>query len=275
MKVKQRLNNNVVLVDSDKGMIVMGKGIGFKAYPGDYIDEGKIERTFVIKNKEDNDFDKLSLLLEEIPMEYIMLSDTITLNILEDTGISFNFSMVVTIANYIFSAMKRKEANNTLDIPLSWDIKLLYPDEIMLSEMIIDIASKQLKVSLDKSEVVGLALQFITTNNNYQIGADLFGVTKVISDVKLIIQSHFQIKIEQNSIYFTRFITLLLHSLTQEKPQMIPFSPEAINLIIKQYPKSYEFSEKIATYINKNYGIKYTPEEKVYLMIHIENIIQK
>ncbi|EPI05614.1 CAT RNA binding domain protein [Enterococcus faecalis 13-SD-W-01] len=45
MHITQRLNNNFVFVESSKGsqMIVMGKGVGYKAYPGNLINESLIE----------------------------------------------------------------------------------------------------------------------------------------------------------------------------------------------------------------------------------------
>ena len=54
MKIYKVINNNVLSAYDDKKqeVVVMGRGIGFKAKAGDTIDEGKIEKVFHIENSE-------------------------------------------------------------------------------------------------------------------------------------------------------------------------------------------------------------------------------
>lgn len=73
MIINKIFNNNVILAnDLDKHeIIVMGYGIGFKKNVGDTIDKEKIEKTFILKEKDVSEMFKM--LLEDVPTEIIYL----------------------------------------------------------------------------------------------------------------------------------------------------------------------------------------------------------
>ena len=76
MKVINRINNNVVLVrNRGKKMIVTGKGVGFKVYPGDTVNEQFVEQKFILQ--EDCDTDYYVKMLQEISAETLGLSKKI------------------------------------------------------------------------------------------------------------------------------------------------------------------------------------------------------
>ena len=53
MVIQKVINNNVISAyDEDhQEVVIMGKGIGFKAHTGDAIDESRIEKVFRIENE--------------------------------------------------------------------------------------------------------------------------------------------------------------------------------------------------------------------------------
>ena len=77
MKVKKVINNNLVKSYNEKNeeILVMGCGIGFKKSIGDEIDESKIEKIYISKDKEVSN--KLITLLENLPIEYIQSANEI------------------------------------------------------------------------------------------------------------------------------------------------------------------------------------------------------
>ena len=50
MQVDKVINNNLIRTHDEKGqeVLVMGCGIGFKKKPGEYIDDGKVEKVYVL-----------------------------------------------------------------------------------------------------------------------------------------------------------------------------------------------------------------------------------
>ena len=76
MRVINRINNNVVLVkDGTQKKIVTGKGLGFKVYPGDSINERLIEQRFILQENSDEDY--YVKMLKNIPLEQIKVCEKI------------------------------------------------------------------------------------------------------------------------------------------------------------------------------------------------------
>ena len=73
MNIQKIINNNVISAVNDKNeeVVVMGRGIGFKAHAGDAIDETKIEKVFRIENETiSRQFQEI---LENIPLSICSL----------------------------------------------------------------------------------------------------------------------------------------------------------------------------------------------------------
>lgn len=51
MVIQKVINNNVISAYdvNQQEIVIMGKGIGFKAHTGELIDESKIEKVFVLR----------------------------------------------------------------------------------------------------------------------------------------------------------------------------------------------------------------------------------
>ncbi|MDU5334544.1 PRD domain-containing protein [Enterococcus sp.] len=277
MQVRQRLNNNVVLVDdADQQMIVMGKGIGYKAYPGDQINESLIERTFILRNNAENEIDQVKALINEVPIEYIILSDNILKFAKEELNADFGVGMLVSLADHIFSAIDRKKKNIQMISPLHWDIKQLYPTEVKIGEQAVKYIAQELKVDLEDTEATSIAMHFISSGNNYDSIQQAMNFTKIISDIITIIQYHFQIKIDQNSIVFSRLVSHLQYFLIRQVKEisMMDLSDEMIKIVINQYQSSFQCAEKINNYLQQNHQIKASLQEEIYLTMHIERVHQ-
>lgn len=82
MRIEKVINNNVVCSRDEKDIevVIMGKGIGFRAKAGAVIDEKKIEKIFHIKNPatvnqftellEDGDGELRQRVAQKYPQEY-------------------------------------------------------------------------------------------------------------------------------------------------------------------------------------------------------------
>lgn len=273
MRIKQRLNNNVVLVDDDakRPMIVMGKGVGYKAYPGNEIDESLVERTFVLKS-----VDQVATLIDEIPAEYTLLSDDILQLAEKELHTEFGVGMLVSLADHIFSAVERHKQNIQIATPLHWDIKLLYPAEVKIGEQAVAKINELADIQLDETEATTIAMHFISSGNNYESVQQAMNFTKIISEIIAIIQYHFQFKIDQNSISFSRLVSHLQYFLIRQVKgiKMMNMSEEMIKIVIQQYQDAFQCAEKITALLYKNYQVKPSLEEEIYLTMHIERVLQ-
>lgn len=278
MQITQRLNNNVVMVEGESGqpMIVMGKGVGYKAYPGNLINESLIERKFILKNEPKSEIDKVSTLISEIPMQYISLSDTIIKIAEEELHTEFGLTMLISLTDHIYSAVERKKKNMSIVSPLHWDIKQLYPLEYAIGEKAVAVINEAENVGLDETESTAIAMHFISSGSNYDSIQQAMNVTKIISEIISIIQYHFQIKIDQNSINVSRLVSHLQYFLIRQVKgiKMMDMSEEMIRIVLDQYQSSFQCAEKIISYLNKIHNVKPPLEEEVYLTMHIERVRQ-
>lgn len=278
MQITQRLNNNVVMVEGESGqpMIVMGKGVGYKAYPGNLINESLIERKFILKNEPKSEIDKVSTLISEIPMQYISLSDTIIKIAERELHTEFGLTMLISLTDHIYSAVERKKKNMSIVSPLHWDIKQLYPLEYAIGEKAVAVINEAENVGLDETESTAIAMHFISSGSNYDSMQQAMNVTKIISEIISIIQYHFQIKIDQNSINFSRLVSHLQYFLIRQVKgiKMMDMSEEMIRIVLDQYQSSFQCAEKVISYLNKVHNVKPPLEEEVYLTMHIERVRQ-
>lgn len=276
MRVKQRLNNNVVLVENadQQQMVIMGKGVGYKAYPGNPVNTELIERTFVLKNEDENELEKVSVLVREVPVEYIVLTDTLLRIAEKELHTEFKLPMLVSLADHIYSAVERQKKNIQIVNPLYWDIKQLYPIEAKLGDKAVAMINQEQETTLDKSEATAIAMHFISKSENYDSIQQVMNFTKIISDIISIIQYHFQFEINQESIGFSRLITHLQYFLIRQVKgiRMMSISDEMMSLVIQQYPNSFQCAEKIIKYLNENQQVQTSLEEEIYLTMHIERV---
>ena len=101
MNIQKIINNNVISAVNDKNeeVVVMGRGIGFKAHAGDAIDETKIEKVFRIENETiSRQFQEI---LENIPLEHMQLTEEIISKAKEVLKVKLNQSIYVTLTDHI------------------------------------------------------------------------------------------------------------------------------------------------------------------------------
>ena len=107
MKIYKVINNNVLSAYDDKKqeVVVMGRGIGFKAKAGDTIDEGKIEKVFHIENSELSR--RFQEMISEMPLEHMQISADIISYAKEECNMKLNQSIYLALMDHINFAIGR------------------------------------------------------------------------------------------------------------------------------------------------------------------------
>lgn len=125
MEVLRVFNNNVVLAsDGTREVIVTGRGLGFKARPGQQVDDAKVVRIFVPSDGRDPDH--MAELLAGIPPEIIRLvADAMTRVGLEAQAES-QPTLVMALADHITGAVRRLKDGTAIEYPLQVEVQSLY-----------------------------------------------------------------------------------------------------------------------------------------------------
>lgn len=276
MKISKIINNNVVSTCDEEGreVIVMGRGVGFKAREGSTIDEEKIEKVFRLDSQ--NTMDKFKELLENLPMEHVQISAEIIGYAKEVLNRPINPNVYITLTDHINFALERYKQKMMFSNPLIREVRSFYHAEYLIGEYAIAMIERDLGVKLPVDEAASIALHIVNAEYDAPMG-DTIKITNLIQQVLEVVREYFSIELDEQSLSYERFITHL-RFLAQRV-----FTGEHMNLdnlefqevIDRLYPEEYACSQKIQALIKLQYRHQVTEEEVAYLALHIKRIRTK
>ena len=245
MVIQKVINNNVISAydENQQEVVIMGKGIGFKAHTGDAIDESRVEKVFRIENEKlSRQFQEI---LENIPLEHMQLTSDIITYAKKNLNVQLNQSIYITLTDHINFAIQRQVQGIQLKNALLWEIKKFYHQEYLMGKYAINLLNEKLGTKFSEDEAGFIALK-------QEMG----------------------IEFDEESLHYERFVThlkflaqrLYRHELL--KDEEIEFA----KLMENKYPGEYECSKHIAEYIEKEYGGQISGEEIMFLAIHIKRV---
>ena len=276
MKISRIINNNVVSTCDEEGreVIVMGRGVGFKAKEGSTIDEDKIEKVFRLDSQ--NTMDKFKELLVNLPMEHVQISPEIISYAKEVLNRPINPNVYITLTDHINFALERYKQKMMFSNPLIREVRSFYHAEYLIGEYAIAMIERDLGVKLPVDEAASIALHIVNAEYDAPMG-DTIKITNLIQQVLEVVREYFSIELDEQSLSYERFITHL-RFLAQRV-----FTGEHMNLdnlefqevIDRLYPEEYACSQKIQALIKLQYRHQVTEEEVAYLALHIKRIRTK
>ena len=275
MIINKIFNNNVILAnDLDKHeIIVMGYGIGFKKNVGDTIDKEKIEKTFILKEKDVSEMFKM--LLEDVPTEIIYLCYDI---------IDYAKNMIAKLSDYIYVALT-DHINNAIKMykdgvdignPLIWEIKKFYPNEFNIGIKALEFIKDELDIELPQDEAGNIALHLINAqvNSSWNKVENISSETKMIQDILNIIKYTYNMDLDEKSLSYERLVTHLrffferLNKKNNKKEKSNLDDDFLLKQVKEKYKNAYNCMLKIEKYLCKELD----DEEKLYLTVHIQRI---
>lgn len=270
MKVIKKINNNVaVCVDSQHHeLIAFGKGIGFQKTPYELTDLSKIHRTYY-------GIDSRYLgLLETIPEDIFDIStkivDFATIHI--DKELSSN--VVITLADHINFAIERYEKNMNFKMPISYDLKYLYENEMYVGQKGVDYINKVKKIHLPKDEAVGIAMHFINAENVVKNEKQEIDDDKIIEEITKIIEGDFSLTIDKDGFNYSRFVSHM-HYLLKRRNQNQEVHSENLKLfesMKEDFKETYLCVCHIRDYLMDTLDWNPSKEELLYLMLHVNRL---
>lgn len=277
MKIKKILNNNFVIGEDEKNQeyVISGRGVAFKRKIGDTLNSTDYNRIYTLSSKDMNN--KFQQLIADIPLEHIEVANEIIDQAKLQLGKTINDNVIISLSDHIYTAIQRFLDGLTFRNALLWDIKRFYEDEFNVGIIALDIIEKHFKIRLPIDEAASIAFHIVSAESDENIH-NVFEITKVMQEICNIIKYHFGVEFNTDSVYYYRFITHLKffsQRLIQGKTYSDGNSDKLFSLIKSTYVNSFECVNKIADFLNRKYQYELSDEEKLYLTIHIENVIYK
>lgn len=275
MRIKKVINNNILCVVDERGreMIVTGRGLGFKRKTGERIDPALVEKAYHMDGKAEQR--KLRELCEQIPLEHLRLTQDLIEIIKSQISAPLNESLLITLADHISFAIKRKENGVEFTNPLEGAIMVYYPTEYHLGQHCLRVIRQETQVELNSSEAAFIALHIVNAELNTSMSV-MYDITKLIEGTLEVVEYFYQRTFDRESLDFNRFVVHLRY-FAQRLFQAAParsdeYDADFHEMIIRSCPQHYKCAQCIAEYIRNACQKEVPDEELIYLTLHLKRI---
>ena len=275
MRASKILNNNVVLTQSVDGdeIIVTGTGIGFHLSPGDTIDDKKISKVYTMENERTaSSFIKV---MRETPEIHFEIAEEIIEYARNEMGMKLSNYIFVTLIDHINFAISRYKETIFINNCLSWEIKKFYPREYSVGKKAVDLINQKLDIFLPDDEAANIAFHFVNAQLSQDSISSVYQIVRFIKDIVRIIEIHFGIIMDEESISYARTVTHLqflgqrvIHKKVLENPDQ-----ELYGHLKAIYVNENECAIRIKNYVQNTYNVTLNEAEMAYLIVHIRRII--
>lgn len=271
-RVKKVLNNNVVQATANfQEYIIVGLGIGFNLKPKQKVPEEKIEKVFELKRE---DYYKSSQLVSEMDQETFMTMYSIIEEESQRLNMELSAHAYFTLIDHMNFAVERFKSGQDIKNMLIYDLKILYGDEMRLSENIYHRFNKEFEIDLPYDEVGFLCIHIVNGLNN-EIENKSTVVVDAIFDILNIIRDFYLVPLKQEDLVTQRImihVKMLLHRVISGI--QLEFDEIVLYNVIEEFQTAYKVSQEIQKYIEQRFGATLNSQELVYLTIHINRLEQ-
>ncbi len=275
--VKKVINNNILCVTgAGRGeMIVTGHGIGFGRKAGDAVDAASVQKMYRMTSPGIQQ--KLTELLEQIPYEQLMLTDSLVEKIRAGVPYPLNESLLVSLADHISFALERAQKGEHFSNPLLEAVREYYPAEYALACQCLAEIEARTGTALPEAEAGFIAQHIVNAELNTSM-SEVDGITSMIEGCVAAAEAYYGRKFDRQSLSFSRFavhLRFFAQRLVQGKGQD---GPEAARdelfraLVARNCSRHYGCAQAIAAYVQQAWHKSVPDEELVYLTIHLKRI---
>ena len=275
--INRIINNNVIASkEQESEIVLMGKGLSFKKKVGDYIDSDQIEKIFVLKGREKMRYMDI---IENISSEYIDLAVDILDYAQKKLKVKTTSISYITLADHMASAVERTQKGVPLTNQMLNEIRRFYPREFAIGIKALEKTNELYNITLPIDEAGFIAFHIMNLSGAGMDPASEQSM-KLIQKVIEIVESYFEVHLDQDSIYYERFLTHLKYFssrvfLDKERREDNKKNDFVYRMMKVQFPKATQCVELVGEYLDYNYEVKVNDEEKGYLIIHINNLLKK
>lgn len=275
MKIEKILNNNVVITNDASGRetIVMGKGIAYKRKVGEYVSSESIDKKYILSNQADSV--RLQEILLEVPVEYVELGNKIVDLAKSRLNNQFTDNIYINIIDHIYATVQRFSDGVELKNIFIWDIKRFFKPEYEVGMEALQLINKTFEVELPQDEAGFIALHLL--NNGFDSSFnESEKITKIMQEITTLIKYFFKVEFDEESVMYHRFITHLkffAYRLVSNTHYQEDSDTDLILMIRHKYKNAYDCVDKISEFIEQQYQYRITPDEQLYLTIHIDRVV--
>lgn len=275
--IKKILNNNVVISQNNekREIIIMGSGIGFGKHVRDVVDPSKILKVYELRNSAfENRFKTLA---DEIPFECFQLTEKIIAYCEKHLPQKFKDGLVLALADHIHFAVEQVKRGEQRVPLMNEEIRRLYRDEYEAGLEAVRMINDFYHVNLLPYEAASIAFHLVNAQLNNDEN-DMSIILKGTDQILKIIEKTLAIELDEDSQAYARLVIHLKYFMKrviiERKPHKDDFGTALFNENDERFIKINECLKNIGAYLKENYDYEPGGAERVYLIIHIANVLQ-
>ena len=273
MQAIKKLNNNFALCLDSSGveMIAYGRGVGFGQFPRE-VELETLDGTYY------NVDPQLVAMIAEMDDKLFRISGEIIRYAQQVTGKPIPNNFVFSLTDHIQFAIERQKKNIHVKMPFAYEIEHLYEKEFQIGDFALKRLKEELKVFLPKEEATGIALHFINNYQQYTAETATEAFEDLLEQVLLMIEDHRGLTIDRSSYDCYRFSMHLRYFMKRAGEGALytgDGEDELYEHMKADYPDIYQTMTAIQAYLEQTLKIQCSPEEQLYLMIHINRLCAK
>ncbi|MDZ6245335.1 PRD domain-containing protein [Klebsiella pneumoniae] len=277
MNVIRILSNNAVLFRNENGeeCVALGKGIGFNKKFGDELDASLIDNQFVKRG--DSMTDTFLHILSSIPPACLSVAEDIVELARKELRFDENEeSLFLALSDHIHYAVKRHKKGEEIKNLMLNDIKCFYGKEYATALKALALMNTRLKTTMPDDEAGFIALHFANACNQSQM-KETMRSAKVIKDVLSILEKNDCIIHQGNSLNYNRIVTHLKYLSIRvfSHGQTLEQDTSIYDEILERMPTANSIAVEIDEYFRIAYDVKLTHDEKIFLTLHVNRLLQE
>lgn len=270
MKVLRAINNNVVSCVDEEGreLVVMGRGLGFRAKPGDQLDSGAVEKIFRMDSPEE--IDRLKDLFSRLPTELLELCNRIIEHAQNTTGRRLNESVYLTLTDHIQFVLTRSRKGVMFPNPLLTEVRVFYPVEFTVGKNALELIRSELGVSLEEDEAASIALHLVNAEYDSSMNATMRAV-QAMQSITQILETWPELRLNRSHLFYDELIVHLkfmaMQAFSRSEGEWVGSTlSETVQVY---FPNEYACAGAIISYLTEKCGNSMPVAEQAYLAICI------
>lgn len=273
MQLLKKINNNFAVARDSSGKIVIvsGKGIGFERMPCELKDLSRINHTYY------NVANRFISQIELIPEDIVELTSEVVKYANVHLKKELNPNLFFTLADHIHFVIERSRNGIHFNYGITYEIKYLYPEEMRIAELVVNLINKKYGCSLPIDEVAIIAMHILEAENRSTPKQDITEIQKIVKQIVEIITERLCVTFDESGFNYYRFVSHIQY-LLDRKDKKTPLSSsnqKIFESIIVEFPEIYNCTLEIKDYFINELDWEISNEELLYLILHINRLCSK
>lgn len=267
--IKKVLNSSVVLVEDERGIerVLLGKGIGYGAKPGDVVPDGATDRVFIaLDDAGHRDFVEL---MAQIPGEFVELARAVVAEATR-AGLELDPHIYLALTDHLHFAVERHRRGMRVVNRLAWELKMVYPAQYDIGIRALALLRERFGADIPDDEAANVAFHLANAAVGRQ-STSTAQVVQLISAITTIVTNAGGVDLNADDLHTRRFLAHL--QFFAERLFSDGGFPEGDDYLYRSMnenqPRAVAIAERVRAYIGGEYGLAISNEEVAYLALHI------